>query len=191
MKKRPVKSLKDYALRIDKLISELDYEAIGDVVKCLCEARRRYSTIFFAGNGGSAATASHFAQDLAALGKKTGKRGFMAISLTDNLPAITASANDYGYDNIFTAQMRELFKKNDVLVAISASGVSPNVVKAAELAKRSGGITVCLVGFDGGRLAKMCDHCVHVRTGQGEYGPVEDIHMILDHMITAYLCENL
>lgn len=191
MKNKLVGCLKGYVSRIDRLMTQLDYKAIGEVITCFREARERSSIIFFAGNGGSAATASHFSQDLMAVGEKTGKRGFRAISLADNLPTITALANDHGYDGIFVGQMRELFKKRDVLVAISASGNSPNVVTAAEYAKRSGGVTICLVGFDGGKLAKICDHCVHVRTRQGEYGPVEDIHMILDHMITTYLCKNL
>lgn len=191
MVSRTHKNMKKYASRVSRLMARLDYRAIRDVADCFCRARERSSTIFFAGNGGSASTASHFAQDLAAIGKKAGKRGFKAISLADNSPAITALANDYGYDGIFTGQMRELFKEKDVLVAISASGNSPNIVKAAEFAKRSGGTTVCLVGFDGGALAKISDHCMHVKTGKGEYGPVEDIHLILEHMITTYLCANL
>jgi D-sedoheptulose 7-phosphate isomerase len=183
----PVEYLKNYSIYIAKLLTHIDYDSLRKIIDCFCAARKRSSTIFFIGNGGSAATASHFAQDLADVGKKLNKRGFKALSLTDNVPGITALANDYGYDEIFTGQMAELFKARDVLVAISASGNSPNVVKAARLAKRLGGVTIAFVGFGGGKLASICDHVLLVKTGKGEYGPVEDIHMILDHMITTCL----
>lgn len=179
--------IKDYAGRISGLLSALDYAAVKGVIDCFYEARDCSSTIFFAGNGGSAATASHFAQDLAAIGKRTGKMGFKAVSLTDSAPLLTACANDDGYETIFTSQMRELFKEEDILVAISVSGNSPNIVKAAEYAKRSHGIVVGLAGFDGGKLKGLCDHIIHIKTDKGEYGPAEDMHMIIDHMVTSYI----
>ena len=182
-----VEYLKKYGLYISELLGRIDYRSLKRILDCFCAARKRSSSIFFVGNGGSAATASHFAQDLAEVGKKVNKKGFKTLSLTDNAPFITALANDYGYDEIFTGQMTELFKAKDVLVAISASGNSPNVVKAARFAKKLGGTTVAFVGFDGGRLARICDHTLLVKSGKGEYGPVEDMHMILDHMITTCL----
>jgi D-sedoheptulose 7-phosphate isomerase len=157
------------------------------VIDCFIDVRKNEKKIFFAGNGGSASTASHFAQDLGEVGRKAGKKGFKTLSLTDNISLITAIGNDYGYGKIFTIQMAELFIEGDVLVAISASGNSPNIVNAVELAKKMGGGTVGLVGFDGGQLKNLCDHVIHVKSQKGEYGPVEDIHMILDHMITSYL----
>ena len=182
---------KEYGLYVADLLERLDYKSLGEIINCFYDARQRSSTIFFIGNGGSAATASHFAQDLAEIGKKLGTDGFKTLSLTDNVPFITAIANDHGYENIFTGQMSEVFKKGDVLVAISGSGNSPNIVKAAKHAKQSGGTVVGLCGFDGGQLAGLSDHVLHVKTERGEYGPVEDIHMILDHMITTYLCMKL
>jgi D-sedoheptulose 7-phosphate isomerase len=179
--------LERYAKHVSSLLADLDSKALSGIVDCFLAARERSSTIFFVGNGGSAATASHFAQDLAEVGRKTGKAIFKTYSLTDNVPTITALANDYGYETIFIRQMEERFRKGDVLVAISASGNSPNIVGAASHAKKTGGLVVGLVGFDGGKLARTCDHMMHVRTGGGEYGPVEDIHMILDHMITTYI----
>ncbi len=178
--------LKGYCRYLSDLLEKIDYASIEAVMDCLEDARTRSSIIFFAGNGGSAATASHFAQDLAEVGRKTGKACFKTMSLADGVPAMTAIANDYGYDAVFTGQMSGLFKERDVLVAISASGNSPNVVKAVEYAKTLGGITIGMVGFDGGKLARMCDHVIHVKTQWGEYGPVEDIHLVLDHMITSY-----
>jgi len=190
-RKGPAEYMERYSRYITKLIKNLDYSAIEDIVSCFAEARKRSATIFFAGNGGSAATALHFAQDLAEVGRKSNTRGFNTLSLTSNVSFITALANDYGYDHIFTGQMADVFKKGDVLVAISASGNSPNVVKAAQHAKEAGGVTVALVGFDGGSLSGMCDRVLHIKTKQGEYGPVEDIHMFLDHMITSYLTMKL
>jgi D-sedoheptulose 7-phosphate isomerase len=176
-----------YSLYLNSLLMDMDFNAISNIIDCLLEARKENKMIFFIGNGGSAATASHFAQDLGEVGRKVGREGFKTLSLTENISSISAIGNDYGYGEIFVLQMKELFCRGDVLVAISASGNSPNVVKAVEYAKRSGGKTIGLVGFDGGKLKELCDHVVHVRSQKWEYGPVEDIHMILDHMITSYL----
>tara|TARA_B100000315_G_C14371790_1_gene493312 strand:- start:33 stop:587 length:555 start_codon:yes stop_codon:yes gene_type:complete len=172
------------------LLLNIEYEKIVNVIKCFSEARKCGSDIIFIGNGGSAATASHFAQDLAGVGRKTGKQGFRSRSLTDNTSFITAMGNDYGYESIFTCQMRNLFNEGDVLVAISASGNSQNVVEAVKLAKKMGGISIGLIGFDGGKLLDLCDHVIHVVSDKGEYGPVEDIHLMLGHMITSYFMCN-
>lgn len=183
------KYLEAYGDYIAKLLVNLDYKAIERIINCFLEARMRNSTIFFAGNGGSAATASHFAHDLAKTGRNSNNPGFKTLSLTDSVPFITSLANDQGYDAIFTGQMADLFRKNDILVVISASGNSPNLIKAAGYAKELGGITIGLVGFDGGNLLKSCDYALHIKTNQGEYGPAEDMHMVLDHMVTTYLSE--
>jgi len=100
---------------------------------------------------------------------------------------ITALANDDGYENIFIAQLRNILNAGDVVVGISASGNSPNVVKAIEYANSKGAVTVGLTGFLGGGLKEVSQVCVHVETPKGEYGPVEDVHMILDHLVTTYL----
>jgi D-sedoheptulose 7-phosphate isomerase len=186
---------KDYFLGyteyLHDLLRGLDHGAIEGAVDLFLEARRNHKKIFFAGNGGSAATASHFAQDLGEVGRKVNRRGFKTLSLTDNVSAISAIGNDYGYGEIFAVQMVDLFCKGDLLVAISASGNSPNVVNAVNFAREAGGKTIGLVGFDGGRLGELCDLVIHVNTAAGEYGPVEDIHLILDHMITSYLIAHL
>ena len=180
-----------YLSYLNELGKKLDASAINDVVDCFVTARKDGRTIFFAGNGGSAATASHFAQDLAEVGRKANVKSFKTISLTDNVSFLTAVGNDYGYEKIFSIQLSELFSKGDVLVVISASGNSHNVIEAVKFAKEKGGITIGLVGFDGGKLLKMCDYVIHVKANKGEYGPVEDIHMILDHMITSFLIFKL
>lgn len=184
---KPEGYLKDYGLYVSDLLSKLDYTAVNNVMDCFLKARERGSVIFFAGNGGSAATASHFAQDLAEVGRKTGKKLFKTLSLADNVPFITALGNDYGYEAVFKGQMQNIFRKDDVLVAISASGNSLNIIEAIKIAKDLGGISVGLVGFDGGQMASLCNYVIHVVTDKGEYGPVEDIHLVLDHMITSYL----
>lgn len=179
--------LENYGAYLAGLLTRLDYRVIDEVIDSLLDARRRGATIFFAGNGGSAATASHFSQDLGEVGRKTGGKVFRTMSLNDSVTYMTALGNDHGYDQIFAGQLANLFKKGDVLVAISASGNSPNVLESVKFANKSGGLTIGLVGFDGGRLSRLCHHVVHTVTGKGEYGPVEDVHLILNHMITTYL----
>jgi D-sedoheptulose 7-phosphate isomerase len=181
-----------YCEYVQKLLSEIDTESVKRVVECLLEARKNDKTIYFAGNGGSASTASHFAQDMGEIGRKIRGKGFRTQSINDNVSILTAISNDYSYDNVFSLQIEYNFVKGDVLVVISASGNSPNVIKAVNLAKEKEGGTVGLVGFDdGGRLAQICDHVIHVKSKKGEYGPVEDIHLIINHMIVSYLMMEL
>ena len=149
-------------------------------------ARKRKATIFFIGNGGSAATASHFANDIS-IGTNDYDKPFKAISLTDNVPILTALGNDFGFDEIFVRQLRVLGQPGDVVVGISASGNSANLLKAFEYAKKINIKTVAITGFDGGKLKTMADEGIHVPTGTKEYGPAEDAHMILNHLVGAYL----
>ena len=182
---------KDYAKRyvqyLLELLTAIDLQSIEDTIKVFQEARSGGKTIFFIGNGGSAATSSHFCEDLALGTYMNGKKPFKTLSLTDNSAYITALGNDEGYENVFIGQLRSLLNKDDIVVGISGSGNSPNVVKAIEYANANGGITVGLIGFDGGKMKEICQYCIHVKTKKGVYGPVEDIHLILDHMISTYL----
>jgi len=183
---------KNYCSYVQRLLSEIDTESVKRVVDCFLKARANNKTIYFAGNGGSASTASHFAQDMGEIGRKIRGKGFRTQSINDNVSVLTAISNDYSYDNVFSLQIEYNFDLGDVLVVISASGNSPNVIKAINLAKEKGGVTVGLVGFeDGGRLAQICDHVVHIKSQKGEYGPVEDLHLILNHMIVSYLMMEL
>ncbi len=182
---------RQYCHYVRQLISTIDIESVKRVVDCLLEGRRCDKMIYFAGNGGSATTASHFAQDLSEVGRKIKGKGFRARSINDNISILTAISNDYSYNDVFSLQIQQSFDPGDILVVISASGNSPNVIKAVELAKAKKGVTVGLVGFDGGQLAKICDHVVHIQSKKGEYGPVEDIHLILNHMIVSYLMMEL
>jgi len=175
-----------YLRHLGEVLGRLDTGAVGKFVEVILDARERGARIFFCGNGGSAATASHFANDLG-IGTRSTKKPFRAIALTDNVAAMTAIANDDGYDVMFARQLAVLMQKGDVVVAISASGNSPNVLRAVEHANANGAVSVGLTGFDGGKLKGMVRHAVHVPTEKGEYGPVEDAHMALDHLVASYL----
>jgi D-sedoheptulose 7-phosphate isomerase len=184
-------SLADYASRytvyLSELLAQLDCEAIERVGLLLEDARHAGSTIFLIGNGGSASTASHLANDLGLGPRVRGGHAYRAHSLTDNVAFMSAAGNDLGYETIFVEQLKTLMRPGDVVVAISASGNSPNVVKALEYAKQLGATTIALTGFDGGRLRQLADECVHIQTPRGDYGPVEDLHVMLGHLITTYL----
>ena len=138
------------------------------------------------GNGGSAATASHMANDLSVGLKLREIRNFNVQSLSDNTPVCTAIANDIGYENVFYAQLKNKLQPDDLVIALSCSGNSENIVKASQYTKKIGATLVGMTGFDGGELKKISDISFHVNTDNGEYGLVEDVHMILDHIIYSY-----
>ncbi|MCE9613627.1 MAG: SIS domain-containing protein [Lentisphaerae bacterium] len=164
----------------------VDSAAIDACLNTLEAAYREGRTVFVIGNGGSASNASHFAQDLA---KGTspdleGKR-FKVMSLTDNVAFITALANDIGYERVFDLQLRSFAQRGDVLVAISGSGNSPNVLRAATYAKAAGLTLVAVTGFTGGALLGMADIRLHVPLN--DMCQAEAVHSILFHMIIDFL----
>ena len=172
---------------LSSCFASVDCDAVGAFADLLLSARQTGNAIFFIGNGGSAATASHFANDIS-VGTRTGDdKPFRAISLTDNVAVMTALANDEGYEKMFVDQLKVHMRDGDALVAISASGNSPNVIAAVEYAKSRKATIIGLTGFDGGKLRELSDISLHVSTARGEYGPVEDLHMIFDHLIGSFL----
>jgi D-sedoheptulose 7-phosphate isomerase len=177
---------KRYLQYLIYVLQKIDTKAIARFVQILLEARTRGATVYFIGNGGSAATASHFANDLA-IGTNSYKKPFRVVSLTDNLSILSALANDFGYEEVFVRQLQVMGKPGDVLVAISASGNSPNLIRAIEYATSSDIKTVAITAFDGGKMKQIADDGIHVPTQSKEYGPAEDAHMILDHLVGAYL----
>lgn len=179
--------IESYIERVQSLLENLETESVELFIKELSHARDRMAQIFFLGNGGSAATANHFVNDLNVCASPESKKPFRAISLTSNEALLTCLANDFGYDCIFVRQLKNLMAPADLVVGISASGNSPNVIRALEYANANGAITVGLVGFDGGMIKKLAKFVIHVKSETGEYGPVEDIHMILDHLISTFL----
>jgi len=180
---------KNYFSYLYKLLGELDTQEIAAFAQEMENARQNHNTVFFIGNGGSATTASHMANDFGTdIHKRTlTDRPFRAMSLTDNCAIMLAVANDTGFENLFVNQLRIHYRPGDKLVAISASGNSPNLVVAAEWVKKQGGTVISLVGFDGGKLKEISNLVVHVKAMKSEYGPVEDIHMILDHLVSYWL----
>jgi D-sedoheptulose 7-phosphate isomerase len=183
---QPATFAKGYLDYLREVLSALDVGAIGSFIGVLLEARERGARIFFVGNGGSASTASHFANDLS-MGCRSWEKPFRAVSITDNVSILTAISNDYGYDEVFVRQLQTQMERGDVVVGISASGNSPNVVKAIEYAKANGAFTVGLTGFDGGQLKQQAHLNLHIPTNKGEYGPAEDGHLIIDHLVGSYL----
>ena len=177
---------KSYFEYLGIVISNISLSEIENFVGLILDARDRGSTIFFIGNGGSAATASHFANDIA-IGTRTYDKPFRVISLCDNQAIITAIGNDDGYEKIFSQQLKVLLKEQDMVVSISASGNSPNLIDAINTAKDMNAITVGISAFDGGKMKDIVDYSLHVPTEKGEYGPAEDAHMVLDHLVSNYL----
>ncbi len=122
--------------------------------------------------------------------KRRGIKNFRIRSLADNIAVTTAISNDIGYENIFLAQIKNEITANDILLSISCSGNSPNIIKAVEYAKNCETTIIGLTGFSGGKLKELSDICLHIDTRDGEYGLVEDMHMILDHLIYSYYIEK-
>jgi Phosphoheptose isomerase len=184
----PAAFAQGYFDHVTEILAHIDVNAVASFIRELLDARERGARIFFLGNGGSASTASHFVNDIS-IGSKSWSKPFRANSLVDNTAVLTAIANDDGYDEVFTQQLRSQLHQGDLVVAISVSGNSRNVVDAVEYAKSAGARTVALTGFDGGKLHTLADVIVHVPTNPGEYGLAEDAHLVLDHLIGAFLAQ--
>jgi len=182
---------KEYLEEIKKTIDLMEEKLVNKVDKLatiLIKAGDRKNTIFIMGNGGSASTASHFAADLS---KGTIVEGFprvKAIALTDNIPNMLAWANDNGYEEIFVEQLKNLMEPGDVVIGISGSGNSMNVIKAIEYANKNGGITIGLSGYDGGKLLKCAQENIHVPSFYMQR--IEDIHLIIEHLSTSLIREE-
>lgn len=174
-----------YLVQLAEIMGDMPRDQIWEVIHVLMGAWRRGSRVFLLGNGGSAATASHMANDLNKLTIVPGLPRLKAIALTDNVPLITAWANDTAYENIFAEQMLNFLDSDDVVIGISASGNSANVLKAIQLAREHGAITIGFTGRDGGRLGRLVDHCILVPSDYILHQ--EDAHMILDHLISSIL----
>jgi len=179
-----------YLTQVLESIDENEIDKLGEAFE---SARINGNTIFVAGNGGSAATATTMANDIGFdIIKKTGiDKPFKVFSLVDNNSVITAISNDVGYENIFINQLKIHYREGDCLIVISASGNSPNVLKAVEWVKSKGGTIIGLLGFSGGKLIEHCDIKIHVKTKPGEYGPVEDAHLIMNHILAHWFQNKL
>ncbi len=174
--------LPGYLAQVKTALERIPLVTVAAVAQELVRARLDERTVFLFGNGGSAATASHLASDLAKTAAVNGHPGLRTVCLSDNTALLTAWANDTSYDNVFAAPLQGRVAPGDVAIGLSASGRSPNVLRAIEVARDAGATTVGLTGFDGGYLKELADICLVVSSYN--YGPVEDIHMVLAHALT-------
>jgi D-sedoheptulose 7-phosphate isomerase len=181
--------IKSYITDLQSTLDQLSFELIERVITILHEARLNDRQVFIMGNGGSASTASHFACDLGKNTRREGWPNFKVLALTDNMAVFSAYANDEGYENVFVQQLASFIRRGDVVIGISTSGNSPNVVNAIRLAKEVKATTIGLTGFQNGQLCSLVDINLHVSNGCIEQ--VEDIHLMLEHMICKALRENL
>ncbi len=180
--------IEKYLQEVGEMVRAIPRDGVRQVVEAVREARDSGRRVFIMGNGGSAATASHMACDLAKTAITKGKRRLKAVALTDNAPLLTAWGNDAAYEDVFAEQLRNLAEPGDLVIAISGSGNSPNVLKASELAREVGAKTVGFTGRPGGRLKELVDISVVVPAVRIEQA--EDGHMILDHVVTVALREG-
>jgi D-sedoheptulose 7-phosphate isomerase len=179
-----------YLRDFERVLAAVDVDAVARVVAQLAAARDNQRTIYIAGNGGSAATASHWANDLGKATKCAGRGWIRVMCLSDNTPWLTALANDEGYERIFAGQLENFGAVGDVLIVISASGNSPNLVQAVALANERGLVTIALLGFDGGVLKDRVSEYLWLPTEHGAYGLVESGHAVLCDMVTTCLMED-
>ena len=179
--------IQSYIQSMYELLQALPIDDIQRAIDTLIEASRSGHTVYIMGNGGSAATASHMANDLSKGTMVPGAPRFKAISLTDNVPLITAWANDTEYARIFEAQLDPLIQAGDVAIGISGSGNSENVLRAIRLAKARGAHTIGFTGASGGKLAYLVD--VNILASRASMEPAEDVHMFLDHLICTTIRE--
>jgi D-sedoheptulose 7-phosphate isomerase len=182
--------VRDYLSGFRQLLDRIDLDAVARVVERLRTARDSGATIYIAGNGGSAATATHLANDLGKAAKRSGRPPIRVLSLSDNISWFTALANDEGYERVFSGQLENFAKPGDVLIVISASGNSRNLVSAVDYARSQEVVTVGVLGFDGGTLKQRVDECLWLESEIGLYGPVETGHSLICDLLTTCLMQS-
>jgi len=179
---------------LDEFLRLLEGVAVEDIerfVDHLRVARDAEGTVYVAGNGGSASTASHWANDLGKATKASSRAFMRVMCMSDNVSWLTALANDEGYDRVFSGQLENFAGPGDVLVVLSASGNSPNLIEAVQLAKRRGVLTTALLGFDGGMLKELVDEYLWLPTQAGQYGLTESGHAVLCDILTTCLMKDV
>jgi D-sedoheptulose 7-phosphate isomerase len=177
-----------YLGELRESLTALEREPLDAAIDVLQTARAERRTVFVFGNGGSAATAVHVACDLAKNTRSHGRPGLRMVCLAVDAASLTAYANDEGYDASFAEQLRTLARAGDVAIAISASGTSPNVLRALEAAREIGLRTIGLTGPDGGKIPALVDVCLHAASPQIEH--IEDVHLVINHLLTVVLREG-
>ena len=181
-----IKDIEIYFDRLKSTVDLIDKRALNTLMNVLDYARNEGRHIFVMGNGGSAATASHYVCDFNKGISLNQERKFKLICLNDNIPSLMAYANDFSFEDIFVGQLKNFFQKGDIVLGISGSGNSKNVLRAIEYANEHGGITVGLTGYGGGKLREIAHYGVHVPIDDMQI--TEDLHMVLDHCMMKILC---
>jgi D-sedoheptulose 7-phosphate isomerase len=176
-----------YKADVLQAIETIDLEKVGQAIEILVQARDQDRRVFVCGNGGSASTASHFVCDMVKGASFRRDKRFRIMALTDSLPTITAYANDVSYDCVFVEQLKNFAEPGDVVMAISGSGNSPNVLQAIEYANSIGCRTIALSGRNGGKLGPMAQ--LNLQASHPHMGRIEDVHMIVMHMICYYFMD--
>lgn len=180
-----INELNAYREREIAVLNSLDLNSVNQVMNVLKDARLHGKRIFICGNGGSAATASHYCCDFNKGVSENQNDKYNFECLNDNIPTLMAVANDIGYEEVFRFPLKNKMKSGDILIGISGSGNSKNVVNAMEYAKSIGGTTIAIVGYSGGKMKEMADYNIHVNINDMQIS--EDIHMMLDHMMMYVL----
>ncbi|MBV9231793.1 MAG: SIS domain-containing protein [Chloroflexi bacterium] len=178
-------AIKQYWNEMAFVMEEMPFSQLSQVAEILLDCHRRGNTVFLFGNGGSAATASHFACDLAKGTRAQGLPAFRVVALNDNIPLLTAWANDTSYAHVFAEQLSALVRPDDVVIAISASGNSPNVLEAVKVARSANATTIAFTGQSGGKLARLADLSIRVPARSIEQ--VEDAHLMIAHSLCVVL----
>ncbi len=179
--------LRGYRSRLTEALNALDADAVAQIVSLLIGAKRKGKTVFVCGNGGSASTSEHWSTDLSHIAEPNGP--IKAISLSSNVSKLTSTGNDIGFEMIFSRELSGLASPEDILIVVSASGNSKNLLSAVEVAKELKMTSVGVLGFDGGELYSKVDVPLLVRTEIGDYGVAEDGHLILNHLIREILID--
>jgi D-sedoheptulose 7-phosphate isomerase len=177
-----------YFTGLADVLAQLDTGAVDRLVAWIERTRRSGGTVYVLGNGGSASTASHLAVDLAKNTRRPDRPNLRAISLTENAAVLTAWANDSCYEQVFAAQLEGIVRPGDLVVAISASGNSPNVLAAVRTAEAAGAVTFALTGFAGGKVAHLASDCVVVPSQSMQV--IEDAHLAIVHAVVVALCDE-
>lgn len=179
-----------YRSRLDEILNKVDLDSLVKTIDLMITAFKKGNTVYVCGNGGSAATATHMQADFSFFTRYFTKFRPKVRALTDNAAMMTAVGNDTSFHDVFVEQMKGHFEKGDILICISASGNSENVIRAANYANDNGGISIGFVGFDGGKLLETATISLYTQNPKGDYGPIEDVHMIFNHLIVNYLSND-
>lgn len=180
-----IEFLENYKTSYVETLKNLNEEMIASLLTHMREARDKEQSIFILGNGGSAASASHWVCDFNKGAEREGRRPFKVSSLCDNTPIVTALGNDVSYDSVFSAQLKNYLSEGDLVITLSVSGSSANLVEAVNYARSNGAYTFSVIGDYNGRLKEVCDESFIVPSKN--YGIVEDVHMYLAHVLSQYL----